>query len=592
MFNSGETTMINESITDLSEKLWREYAEEDGRYSYNCVQDNPKCFFDIIADISAGGEVYKYIILYICKKMGINFEKEKLYELYNFIEREKIQLIQPKPAFSDFSDISYNSGWEKKLYASISHYVKERYDSNSPYGRYSCKGKEWKAEFARLLKQANADDIYRFVLAMNMSVTDCEQFFCEALERGPFDFSKLEEVLLYIVLKKGAGSGYLLKFDKLKSIYKVDTDVVVKSGSTVDSGIVHSRLDEILEKDDFDWFWERHDELNTYLNATIVSNRHNYTRRIRQQYNRVLNEIKHYEREYQDGISEYVVGLPEDRDTYSIDRLIKVLYGGNPAQIKKFRLDNYDETYYLNTKCFENTCLTSTISNKLDNSSYIGGNPFLQSEKGRNIMLTLVFISVAIQKQKAYDNLRDNTPLESNFTPEDYLKEFEKEADRVLFNGCGLRPFYIGNAYDRFLRLLMNCDEPLSLFAGIWNQDYHELTIKFAVENVVGRELMLKIVDAYSGEEIYSWKLKADKKRIVYALPMLPGDGRYRIEAVENENVASYVEWDLNEVDLGDARDRRRWEFQENGKYTAYDEVFDYLITININGILINRGSE
>lgn len=107
------------------------------------------------------------------------------------------------------------------------------------------------------------------------------------------------------------------------------------------------------------------------------------------------------------------------------------------------------EDFYLNHKVFRNTQITL---NDLHNGRK---NPMDM----RNMILTILFFLFTWERIEDEDDAKN------------LIAKFERRADKIL-KKCSYQPFYRrGFAYDAFLGLLLNCQQPFYLYLAIWSED-------------------------------------------------------------------------------------------------------------------------
>lgn len=493
----------------------------------------------------------RFILTYLLEKMQISLTDEQTKAFLKFVQtpKEKVQLIKEAGKGNIVSEtkaflktLEDQPDW-RKLYAVLSEYVKEKYDENTEDGNYITVGsiinsektekqnpdgeesenksgdekiKPWKAEFGRLLKEPKnkkknimeegVRDLYRFALAMDMSVDECSTLFAETLGRSRNCFAAAEEVLVYLVLSDKGENKNLSMYDKLDGYYELgaDTEYFV------------NKLDRILLSDE-DIFDGKNSDLEEYIKETLkIDEEKLYSksgmvyRRKREQYDLLVDQIK-----------ELLNG------EQSFDTLLADMYGGKATQKKKIWFSNYDSSSILNSPLLEDTCIVNTSSMHMNEISW------LEKEKGRNLLLTLLFIKTALENPQNPDK-------------EETLRNFEIEADR-LGMVCGIRPFNRRNPYDRFLYILLSCDNPYQLYSDLWNEAKHPLSLYICVSNRLGRKCTVGLEDSARKEMLYDWKVQPGE--MIYHLPM-PEDGEYKMKISDGKQKLKSIEFSVDKEKL------------------------------------------
>ena len=493
----------------------------------------------------------RFILTYLLKKMQISLNKEQTSAFLKFVQtpKEKVQLIKEAGKGNVDSEtaafletLKGQPDW-RKLYAVLSEYVKEEYDESTEDGNYITVGslengketedqesnwdetekknsdnkiKPWKAEFGRLLKEPKnkkknvmeegVRDLYRFALAMNMSVDECSTLFEETLGRTRNCFAAVEEVLVYLVLSDKGENKNLSMFDKLNEYYELGAN----------SEYFANKLDRILLSAE-DLFDNRNSELKEYIREILkIDEEKLYNksavvyRRKREQYDYLVEQI----RELLNG-------------GQSFDTLLAELYGGKATKKKKIWFSNYDSSSILNSSLLEDTCIVNTSSMHMNEASW------LEKEKGRNLLLTLLFIRTALENPDSLDR-------------EEVLRDFEIEADRLGMI-CGIRPFNRRNPYDRFLYVLLSCDNPYQLYSDLWNEAKYPLSVYICVSNELGRTCTAELENSETEEVLYGWEVQPGEG--IYHLPR-PEKGKYRIKILDGKRKLRSVAFPIDRKDL------------------------------------------
>gem|GEM_PF-4587577 len=180
---------------------------------------------------------------------------------------------------------------------------------------------------------------------------------------------------------------------------------------------------------------------------------------------------------------------------------------------------SYGKDYLLNTDLFKSTRLTL-------NSFYefVG-----ESEKSRNQILTLAFLEYILNEDELElaEILGDEDRDELDIT--EILEDFDYQVSDVL-SGLGYMSFYLGNAYDAFLYLLLCSDLPLDIFQNLWS-DKHPMTeyiITYTPDWQDGVIDEWRLVEIEEEEEIEleRWQTSSNKKQI-FSMPKLDDKKEY-----------------------------------------------------------------
>lgn len=150
----------------------------------------------------------------------------------------------------------------------------------------------------------------------------------------------------------------------------------------------------------------------------------------------------------------------KDKDgLIDVSKFLRLVYDSTSS---KHALENtwykgfskYGEDFYLNTKEFRDTKLISSIFTK----------GISNSKRLREAIITLKFIEFCWSTEN-YEYEDKEYSDEENVQQ---ISDFIKEVNPILTE-CGFYPFYSGGfAYDAFIRLLLNSEDPLAIYQQIW----------------------------------------------------------------------------------------------------------------------------
>ncbi|MGN0465499.1 MAG: hypothetical protein ACI4F9_04015 [Lachnospiraceae bacterium] len=206
----------------------------------------------------------------------------------------------------------------------------------------------------------------------------------------------------------------------------------------------------------------------------------------------------------------------EEKESIRDTEILRYFYQSSYRNINDYKgVMSYGKEYLLNTDLFKSTKLTLNSLHE-----FVG-----ESEKSRNQILTLAFLEYILQDEEENSEIWEDEELDIT----EILEDFDYQVSDVL-NELGYMSFYLGNAYDAFLYLLLCSDLPLDIFQNLWSNK-HPMTqyiITYTPDWEEGTVDKWKLVEIEAGEEIEleSWQTSTKQKQI-FSMPKLDEKKKY-----------------------------------------------------------------
>lgn len=206
----------------------------------------------------------------------------------------------------------------------------------------------------------------------------------------------------------------------------------------------------------------------------------------------------------------------EEKEFIRDTEILRYFYQSSYRNINDYKgIMSYGKEYLLNTDLFKSTRLTLNSLHE-----FVG-----ESEKSRNQILTLAFLEYILQDEEENSEIWEDEELDIM----EILEDFDYRVSDVL-SELGYMSFYLGNAYDAFLYLLLCADFPLDIFQNLWS-DKHPMTqyiITYTPQWQEGTVDKWKLVEIEAGKELElgRWQTSTNQKQI-FSMPKLNENKKY-----------------------------------------------------------------
>ncbi len=206
----------------------------------------------------------------------------------------------------------------------------------------------------------------------------------------------------------------------------------------------------------------------------------------------------------------------EEKEFIRDTEILRYFYQSSYRDINDYEgVKSYGKEYLLNTNSFKSTRLTLNSLHE-----FVG-----ESEKSRNQILTLAFLEYILQDEEENSEIWEDEELDIM----EILEDFDYRVSDVL-SELGYMSFYLGNAYDAFLYLLLCADLPLDIFQNLWS-DKHPMTQYIITytpdwkEGIIDNWKLVEI-EAEKQLELEKWQTSTNQKQI-FSMPKLNENKKY-----------------------------------------------------------------
>lgn len=438
--SSGETTQLMQS----QDAYARIFSDSEGYEN----EDIDQCWELEVCEEEVNG------------KIVTKFSKED-----KFLEEiEKIQSVAPEKYvlryLLDYYNLDLMLENGKLCIAAVSECLK------TEYKEAGFEIADWKKYFTKLLTDLDDQKLNQLALVTKMDIQMYLTFRTKVLKCKDYDFLSKEFIWMYLILKYGVECGqlnYKTAYDKLEMLYG-DEQIDEASLSNIrEQGLESSQaigkkilLDietteglkpefrEHLFEERIEPLFEIFCMIKKLENAQILRSDEEILKR---QWKELMVNITHFEDEW---LSDHLKGKSEEQD-YELTKadVYRFLYGANSTKLQDKTLKNKN---FLSSQVFEDS--------QIDNNAFTHfGNKSRPGHKKRTMLLTLIFLN--------YTYYLDEKDKGKSMEYFERIHLFEYRVWEIL-SSCGYMMLHSENAYDSFLKLLLSCSEPRTLFRYVW----------------------------------------------------------------------------------------------------------------------------